>query len=310
MRYCVSCVCDRDYTPIAGAIRGPADRLTRYIDVHSHIDQHSAEELPGIVSRARSAGVRAIITSGVTVESSARCVQIAHEYETVFAGVGVHPEDMTGPLTPDGLRRLGELAADPRVVVMSEVGLDHSPPDSFRPDPGSAWRPSTGPEWSEAQEEAFRVQLGIAREQGLAVVFHNRGATEDTLRVLRDESRGGLTGAAHYFQGDWHYASALLDLGFYISVAKPLLRSRELQDVISKVPLERLVLETDSCPQRYKRDRTKWTEPKDLPTIAEMLAELHGLSLEEVRDRTTENALRMLGKRAGPVRAELDRQLS
>jgi TatD DNase family protein len=275
------------------------------MDIHTHVDQYDPAELPGVVERAQAAGVGAVIAAGVTVESSERCVKIAHESASVFAGVGVHPEDMARPLAGDDLDRLRTLAADRRVVVVSEIGLDHTPPESFRPAPESAWRPSTGPEWWPVQEDAFRAQIGIAREQVLAVVFHNRQATADTLRVLREEQAGELGGAAHYFQGDWEYAKALLDMGLHISLAKPLLRQRELQDVARRVPLDSVVLETDAFPQPYKGERSKWTEPRDIPLIAAKLAELRGVSVEEVRERTTENALRTLGRRGDVVRARV-----
>ncbi len=279
------------------------------MDIHSHVDQHDAAELPGMIDRARAAGVGAVIAAGVTVESSQRCVRIAHESPYIFAGVGVHPEDMTGELTGADMAALRLLAADPRVVVMSEVGLDHTPPERFRPASGSSWRPSTGPEWHAIQEAAFRTQIAIAREQALAVVFHNRMATVDTLRVLREERVGELGGAAHYFQGDWAYASALLDLGLHISLAKPLLRSAELQEVARRLPLDRVVLETDAYPQTYKADRSKWTEPKDIPLIAAKLAGLQGVSVDVVSERTTSNALRMLGRRGDVVRAAVQAEM-
>ena len=276
-----------------------------FLDIHTHIDQHDPAELPGIVERARAAGVGAIISAGVTVQSSERCVKIASDHGAVFAGVGVHAEDMTGELANEDLDRLRALAASPKVVAMSEAGLDHTPPEQFLPAPGSSWRPSTGPEWHEVQERAFRAQIGIAREQGLAVVFHNRRATEDTLRVLKEERVSELGGAAHYFQGDWEYAKALLDLGIYVSLAKPLLRQRQLQEVVRRIPLDRVVLETDAYPQPFKGDRSKWTEPKDIPLVAAKLAELHGVSVVEVREQTTANALTMMGKRGEPVRVAL-----
>jgi TatD DNase family protein len=277
--------------------------LAQPLDIHTHIDQYTDTELPGVIERAWDAGVGAIIAAGVTLASSARCVQLARQYETVFAGAGVHPEDMTGALTPGDLDQLRRIAADPRVVVMSEIGLDHTPPERFRPTPGSAWQPSTGPEWHPIQEAAFRAQIGIAREQGLTVVFHNRLATKDTLRVLKEEHIGELGGAAHYFQGDWAYAKALLDLGVCISLAKPLLRNPELQEVARKLPLDSIVLETDASPQPYKGDRSKWTEPRDIPVIAAKLAELRRTTIDEVCDQTTANALRVMGKRGEPVRA-------
>ena len=260
-----------------------------FIDLHTHIDQYDPEELPGMLERAREAEVGAVIASGVTVESTRRCLELAGEFESVFAGVGVHPSDLTGELDQQELDQLRQMAADERVVVMSEVGLDHQ---DHSPDRAM-------------QERAFRAQLGIAREANLPVVFHMRFATDDMLRVLRDERVSELGGAAHYFQGSHDEAAAVIDLGCYISLAKPLVRLPELQEVARELPLEWIVLETDCYPQPFKGKREKWTEPKDVPMVAAKLAELKDLDVSEIMEATTANALKMLGHRADRVSAVL-----
>ncbi len=257
-----------------------------FIDVHTHIDQHDPSELPEIVDRAEAASVGAIVTAGVTVESSARCLELAQSDPRIFAGTGVHPSDLTGELTQDDLDALDKLATSARVVVMSEIGLDYLPSSPCR----------------KMQQRALRAQIDIARERGLAIVFHVREAQEDTLRVLAEERAGELGGAAHYFQGDVPYARAVLDMGFHISLAKPLLRLPELQEVARWTPIDRIVLETDSYPQPFKKKREKWTEPRDVPLVAAKLAELKGLDAEEVERVTTRNALAMMGERAAPLR--------
>jgi TatD DNase family protein len=122
---------------------------------------------------------------------------------------------------------------------------------------------------------------------------------------MRDEKVGELTGAAHYFQGSYDEASAVIDLGCKISLAKPLLRLPELQDVAARIPLSKIVLETDSFPQPFKKDRAKWTEPRDIPKVAQKLAELRGIDVSQVMAATTENALSMLGARGGQLAAWL-----
>ena len=260
-----------------------------FIDLHTHIDQYVPDELPGMIERARDVSVGAIIAAGVTVESTRRCLELAGEYEYVFAGVGVHPSDLTGELDNDALDQLRTMAADDRVVVMSEVGLDHQ---EQSPDQG-------------LQERAFRAQIGIAHETDLPVVFHMREATADMLRVLKDERVADLGGAAHYFQGSHDDATGVMDLNCYISLAKPLLRLPELQEVAKNVPLEWIVLETDCYPQPFKGKREKWTEPKDVPMVAAKLAELKGIDVAEVMEATTSNALKMLRHRAERVSAVL-----
>ena len=260
-----------------------------FVDLHTHIDQYEPDELPGMFERARAVEVGPIIAAGVTVESTRRCLELAAEYDNVFAGVGVHPSDLTGDLDNVALDQLRQMASDERVVVMSEVGLDHQ---DHSPDRA-------------VQERAFRAQLGIAHEAGLPVVFHMRFATDDMIRVLTEERVSELGGAAHYFQGNQQEAAAVIDLGCYISLAKPLLRLPELQEVAQKLPLEWIVLETDCYPQPFKGKREKWTEPKDVPIVAAKLAELKGIDVAEVMEVTTANVMTMLGARADRVSAAL-----
>ncbi|MFW6195265.1 MAG: TatD family hydrolase [Chloroflexota bacterium] len=262
-----------------------------FIDIHTHLDQygndeHGQPEQPGIIQRGLEAGVGAIIAAGVTLESTAECIRLARENERVFAGAGCHPQDLDGELDQQALDRLYEMAGDENVIVMSEIGLDHQPQS---PD-------------HDLQERAFRAQIEIARDRRLPVVFHNRDATEPVLRVLREEDARTVGGAAHYFQGDLSYAHALMDMGMFISLAKPLLRLPELQQTACQLPLSSIVLETDCYPQPFKKKREKWTEPRDIPLVAAKLAELHGVSTEEVMEATTANVLRMLGGKCGGVR--------
>ena len=256
--------------------------MATYIDSHTHIDQHDADEWPDIVERAREAGVEGIIAAGVTIESSERCVQLAEQFPgTVWAGVGVHPMDISGPLSDGEIGQLRELASHERVVCMSETGLDWEP---GRPDRG-------------AQEQAFRAQLRLAVELNLPVIFHNREAGMEPLRIIREEVGDRVPTVAHYFQGPLDYAFACMDQGIYLSLAKPLLRLPELQEIIANhAPLESIVLETDSYPQPYKKNRNNWTEPRDVPVVAAKVAELKGVPIEEVAETTTATIQGVLGR--------------
>ena len=255
------------------------------IDIHTHLDQHDRAELPEILDRAVSAGVNAVVIAGTTVDSSRECIGLANADSRVFAGVGVHPTDIDRELPERDLEELESMAASEQVLVMSEVGLDYLP---------------TSPD-HELQKSNLRAQLDIARRNWLPVVFHVRESAADAVQLLADENAGELGGAAHYFQGDRNYARQVLDLGFHISLAKPLLRLPELQDVAKWLPMDRIVLETDSYPQPFKKKRQKWTEPRDLPMVAAMVAKLKGLDVEEVESITTANALAMFGERSAVV---------
>ena len=261
-----------------------ADVQTRrlgLIDGHTHIDQYDPAELPQLLERSRAAGVALIIAAGTTIASSLAVRLLADSHPDIRAGVGLHPADLTGPIDDATAAELRALADHPRVVEWSETGLDYMP---------------RSPRW-DVQQNAFRRQIRLARELGLPLVFHSREADDDTVRLLREEGAGEVGGAWHYFQGSRALAEAAMDLGFYVSLAKPLLRLPELQAVAAALPLERIVLETDSYPQPFKKHRERWTEPWHLPQVAAKVAELHETDVETVTEATTANYLRMLGGR-------------
>jgi TatD DNase family protein len=254
-------------------------------DSHTHLDQYDPKELPGIFLRAREAGVAGVVTAGVTVISSEQCVALARENSGfVWAGVGVHPMESAIDLTDADVERLRELATEPTVVCVSEVGLDHQP----------------GMPGRSTQDRGFRLQLQIAVDADLPVIFHNRDAGMEPLRVLDEELQGRVKMVAHYFQGPADYAQACLDRGIYFSLAKPILRLPELQDLVRDlVPLDRIVLETDAFPQPFKRKRSNWTEPWQVTQVAEKVAELKSVAIEEVATTTSANLARVLGRPIG-----------
>lgn len=248
------------------------------IDGHTHIDQYDAAEIPALLERARGARVGGIIAAGTTLASCDGVQRLAEQYPFVRTGVGLHPADLTEWLDNATEARLRELAQHPSVVVWSETGLDYL---------------ASSPAW-DLQQDAFRKQIRLAKEFDLPLVIHSREADSDTVRILKEENAAEAGGAWHYFQGDITLAEQAMQLGFLISLAKPLLRLPELQDVASRLPLDRIVIETDSYPQPFKKYRERWTEPWHLHQVAEKLAELQGVSVERVAEATTANELRML----------------
>ena len=263
------------------------------IDAHCHLDAYASDdELGEVLERARAVGVRLIVNAGTTVESSRRCVKLTKKFPELYAGVGIHPMDLTGPVDEGVYSRLRNHATSTdKVIVISEIGLDFldNMPDRA------------------VQYQAFREQIRLARELHLPIVFHTREADDEVLRVLREERAYKVGGAMHYFQGDADTARAAIDLGFYISLAKPLLRLPHLQAVAAELPLECVVLETDSAPQPFKAKRENWTEPRHLRDIAKKLAELRGMDVEEVCRITTDNFFAMLGRRGARVRSAVIR---
>ena len=248
------------------------------IDIHTHIQQHDPDEISGMLQRAVDAGVSKIIAAGTTIEDSRRAISLADNYPNVYAGVGMHPSDLEAPITREDMQTLEQWAQLERVIVMSEIGIDFMPNS-----PDHKW-----------QEDAFSAQIEIAKRQGLPIVFHVREHLDDLSRFeargvalsILDNLNGYASGCvAHYFQGDYDYARKILDRGCKISFAKPLLRSEELQDVARRVPIDRIVLETDSYPQPFKKNRSKWTEPKDVRLVAECLASIKNSPIDALYNR-------------------------
>ena len=238
------------------------------------------------MERSQTAGVGFVVTAGTTERSSERAIELSRTFPSIFAGVGVHPMDLETAMDDKALDRLAALASSSeKVLVMSEIGLDfmEGAPDRAM------------------QFEAFRGQIGIARELSLSIVFHSREAHPDVLRVLREERAYEVGGVMHYFQADEATAREAVDLGFYISLARPLLRLPHLQDVARGLSLDHIVLETDAAPQPFKAKRENWTEPRHTRSVAEKLAELQGRRVEDIEAATTANVRRLLGERWGVV---------
>ena len=264
--------------------------ILMFIDCHVHLDPFPDLEVPKILSRGMEAGVAAVISAGTTVKSSRRAVELASRHPGFFAGVGVHPMNLIRPLESGDYGELEALAlSTDKVVVMSEIGLDfmEGAPDRSM------------------QYPAFREQIRLGLALKLPIVFHSRESHPEVLRVLREERAYEVGGAMHYFQGDYETAREAIDLGFYVSLARPLLRLPELQTVVARLPLRAIVLETDAAPQPFKAKRENWTEPRHVRTVAEKLAALHEVSVDEVEAVTTRNALAMLGSHSSPVARHL-----
>ena len=253
------------------------------VDTHTHLDSFSDAEVSSILARARGVGVGAVITAGTTESTSRRAVELTGKFPGMFAGVGVHPMDLEGPIDDAAYARLHEMASSTdRVAVISEIGLDFM---EGMPDRA-------------VQYQAFRRQIELARDLRLPIVFHSREAHAETLRVLREERAYEVGGTMHYFQADARTAKEAIDLGFLISLARPLLRLPHLQEVAASLPLEHVVLETDAAPQPFKAKRENWTEPRHLRDVAQKLADLQGRDVAEIEEATTSNVLGLFGERS------------
>ncbi|MDQ4078272.1 MAG: TatD family hydrolase [Chloroflexota bacterium] len=255
------------------------------VDTHLHLDfKQFDEDRAEVVERAVAEGVTAMITIGTSLETSERAVELAEQFEPVWAAVGIHPNDAAewGPETDAALRGW---TSHPKVVAIGEIGLDYY------------WERVP----HDVQQRAFEEQLNLAAELDLPVIIHDRDAHEDIMATLRgwvsrltaDRHQGVL----HFFSGDLAMAEEALDLGFYLGTDGPVTfkNARDLQEVIAAVPLERLLVETDApflTPHPYRGRRN---EPAYVRYVAEQVAALHGTTMEKVAAQTTSNALRLFG---------------
>lgn len=251
------------------------------VDTHAHLTERNLrEDLPGVLARAREAGVGAVITVGVDPRDSRAAVALARANPGVRATVGVHPHDAAGLTGPD-LDDLADLARASEVVAWGEVGLDFYRNRSPRAE----------------QERWFREQVVRARELSLPLVVHDREAHAETLAILRDEARGDLRGVFHCFSGDEAFAREVLALGFHLSIPGTVTypRSEELRRVVAAAPLERVLLETD-CPYLSPQPlRGKRNEPAFIVHTAREVARLRGLELEDVARITTRASRELFG---------------
>lgn len=253
------------------------------IDTHAHINvEHFAEDRDAVVERAAQAGLSHIVNMGDSMESSQSSVALTNAYPMVYTGVGIHPEE-AHPMTKADEDQLASWGALSKVVAIGEIGLDYY------------WEKDV--DKRQLQRELFIRQLDLARQLHLPVCVHNREAHGDTMEILRKEGKG-IVGVMHCFSGSLEIAQELVKMGWFIGVDGPLTfkNAAKLPEIVQKLPLERIVVETD-CPYMAPVPmRGKRNEPAFVYHVASKLAQLRGESLEKVARQTTANALELYPK--------------
>ncbi|MBS3947617.1 MAG: TatD family hydrolase [Dethiobacter sp.] len=249
------------------------------VDTHAHLhDGRFRQDLPEVLQRADAAGVKAIINVGFNLASSAGAVRLAGLHEQIYAAVGYHPHDAKS-FTPASLTQLSQLAKKEKVVAIGEIGLDfyyhHSPDD--------------------VQRTVFIEQLRLAKELNMPVIIHDRDAHQEVLAILKEEGLPVAGGVMHCFSGDVAFAASCLELGLYLSLAGPVTfkQASALAEVARRVPLERLLVETDSPYLAPVPCRGQRNEPSYVAHIAAQLARLRGEKVETVARATSENAQKL-----------------
>lgn len=245
-------------------------------DTHAHLqDRKMRSDLDNLLQRAGAAGVEKITCVGYDLPSSQEAVNIARKYKQVYAAVGVHPHDAR-TLTPEMLRKLWELARDPRVVAIGEIGLDYYRDLSPR----------------DLQKQAFIDQIHLAQEIGKPIIIHDREANQDVMDIIKKYKAGKNGGIMHCYSGNLPLAVEAIKEGFYISFAGPLTyrNARRSHEVAVKLPMDRLLIETD-CPYLTPEPlRGKMNEPAHVHYVAEKMAELRGQHPDEIGYLTGRNA--------------------
>ncbi len=242
-----------------------------YIDTHCHIEDKNDLEVQTMLKEARSAKVSPIILSSSTTLDLDRTLEIAKKYSYVYASIGYHPE-VASTVTLDDIKYLESHLTDEKVVAIGEIGLDYH----------------YTKENKTQQETLFRQQLSLAQQYHLPVVIHSREATEDTIRILKDYQ---VTGSIHCFSGSLETAKQYLKLGYYLGIGGVLtFHNSKLPSVVQEIPLDKILLETDSPYLAPVPFRGKPNASKNIPVIAAKLADIKYLPIETVETITTENA--------------------
>ena len=245
-----------------------------FIDSHCHINFPGLRErMPEILDAMRQHQVTHALCVGVNFEDLPSVLELAADHANIFASVGVHP-DYEGVEEPTE-QRLLELATRPKVIAIGETGLDY-------------YRLNGDLEW---QRERFRTHIRVARKCRKPLIIHTRAAAEDTIALMREERAGEAGGVMHCFTETREVAQAALDQGFYISLSGIVTfkSANELKEVAKMVPLERLLIETDSPYLAPVPHRGKTNEPAWVKHVAEEIARLRGISVDEVAAATTAN---------------------
>jgi TatD DNase family protein len=246
-------------------------------DSHCHLDRVSLDDFEGglidVISAAKNDGVSQFLCVAIDCNNTPAVVDIAQQYDSVYASAGVHPMHAHETVATDAWLR--EWGAKPKVVALGETGLDYY----------------YSQEYKKIQQDSFALHLTVAGELSKPVIVHTRDARKDTIDIIAEHGDRDASGVMHCFTENWEMAKQALDLNFYISISGIVTfkNAEELRDVVKKIPLDRLLIETDSpylapIPYRGKSNRPQW-----VTEVCRVCAEIKGLSYEELAVATTNN---------------------
>lgn len=247
-------------------------------DTHAHYDDRAFDDDRELLLKSmQEHGIGTIVNIGADMDSSARTVELTQKYPFIYGAVGVHPSD-TADLSEEDMEQLRAWSRQDKILAIGEIGLDYHYPEPDR----------------QIQKKWFIRQLELAKEEGLPVVIHSREAAEDTLKIMKEYGRG-TGGVIHCFSYGKELAAEYVKLGYYIGVGGVLTfkNAKKLAEAVEIVPMDRLVLETDCpylAPEPHRGTRNN---SQNLTYVVQRLAELKGVSCEEIIRQTEENARKM-----------------
>ncbi len=250
-----------------------------YFDTHAHLDDgRFSEDREAVIQSIFDSGVSLLVNVGADMDGSKASVLLASQYDGIYAAVGIHPYDAQD-MTEDDLAALRELGKSPKVVAIGEIGLDYHYDEADK----------------EGQKEWFLRQIKLAEELNLPYIVHDRDAHADTLAVIRRS--GYFRGVMHCYSGSSEMARELVDLGFYISFAGPVTfkNGKKAKEAAVCVPNDKLLIETDSpylSPEPHRGERN---DSSKVRFVAKTIAELKGITEEELAKITLENGKRFFG---------------
>ncbi|MFC5603614.1 TatD family hydrolase [Sporosarcina koreensis] len=250
-----------------------------YIDTHVHLNADQYEEdVKEVIQRALDAGVEKMVVVGFDRVTIEKAMELAEQYSFIYAVVGWHPVDAVD-CTDEDLEWIESLAAHPKVVGIGETGLDYY------------WDKSP----KDIQQELFRKQIRLAQKVDLPIIIHNRDATGDVVRILKEEEAEITGGIMHCYGGSVETANECIDMNFLISLGGPVTfkNAKMPKQVAMDIPLDHLLIETDAPYLAPHPHRGKRNEPALVTLVAEEIARLKEIPVEEVANRTTENALKI-----------------
>ncbi|WP_221569239.1 TatD family hydrolase [Alkalihalobacillus sp. TS-13] len=250
-------------------------------DTHAHLNAvQFDEDREEVIQRALDEGVSHIVVVGFDRDTIKGALDLAEGYDFIYAAVGWHPVDAID-MTEEDLKWIEELASHPKVVALGEMGLDYH------------WDKSP----KDIQKDVFRKQIQLAKKVDLPIVIHNREATEDVVRILEEENAEEVGGIMHCYSGSLEIAKRCMDMNFYISFGGPVTfkNAKKPKEVAVEIPMDRILIETD-CPFLSPHPlRGKRNESSYVKYVAEQIADLKGMSVEEFAQKTSDNAFRLFG---------------